>query len=135
MGIERTLGHLSKVSVEPEIRRLHSPDIYNLAEHSPQDSAYFGFLLQIMVGPVGQQGEESFDAVVCTPRWIADHLGSDGILVGRHHLLVDRYDFRRLEEFLRQYVARCSGATWEEAATRIGRLAKWEFEDYAQKRS
>jgi len=118
------------MSIEPEIKRLHSPDVADLTTYVPEDPTDFGFLLQIIVGPVGREGEESFDVMVCTARWVGSHLGAERILMGRHFLFVDDYDYRRLEKFLREYVAQCSGTTWAEVADRIGRLGKWEFEDY-----
>lgn len=118
------------MTVRAEIKRLHSPDVANLMAYVPEDAADFGFLLQILAGPVGTDGEESFDVVVCTARWISNCLGPEGILVGRHYLVVDSYDYRRLEGFLRRYVDECSGSTWEAVAMRLARLGKWEFEDY-----
>jgi len=118
------------MSVRAEIKRLHSPDVPNLKAYVPEDAGNFGFLLQIMVGPIGGAGEESFDVVVCSTRWVGEHLGPEGILVGRHYLVVDSYDYRRLEGFLRRYVDQCSGSTWEQVAMKLGRLGKWEFEDY-----
>jgi len=118
------------MTVQAEIKRLHSPDVSNLVTYVPEDPGDFGFLLQIMAGPVGQNGEESFDVTVCTALWMGNHLGPEGILPGRHYLVVNSYDYRRLEEFLRHFVARCSGSTWGEVANRLARLGKWEFEDY-----
>jgi hypothetical protein len=118
------------MSVRAEIKRLHSPDVPNLMTYVPEDPGDFAFLLQITAGPVGVDGEESFDVVVCTARWISHHLGPERILVGRHYLVVDSYDYRRLEGFLRRYVGQCLGNTWEEVAIRLARLGKWEFEDY-----
>ena len=104
------------MSVRAEIKRLHSPDVPNLTTYVPEDPTNFGFLLQIMAGPDGADGEESFDVVVCTGSWINRHLGPEGILVGRHYLVVVSYDYQRLEGFLRRYVDHCSGDTWQEVA-------------------
>ena len=51
------------MTVHAEIRRLHSPDVADLTTYVPQDPHDFGFLLQIMAGPVGREGEESFDVM------------------------------------------------------------------------
>ena len=40
------------------LKRLHSPDIYNLDVWSPGDER-FGFLLQAMIGPSDSSDEES----------------------------------------------------------------------------
>jgi hypothetical protein len=48
---------------------LHSPDADALAEFTPEDPEDFALLVQAMVGPRGEEAEESFNFVVCTPRW------------------------------------------------------------------
>jgi Immunity protein 8 len=116
--------------ITAEIKRLHSPDIPNLASYVPSDFSNFGFLLQILAGPVGDDSEESFDVVVCTPGWLFDRVEQDGILSGRHHLLMKGYDYGRLERFISSYCANCRGGSWQEVAEQLGRLGRWEFEDY-----
>lgn len=113
-----------------EVKRFHSPDIYDLASYDPIEKDCFGFLLQVMVGPVGEEAEESFDIVVATPAWLSEHHRPEDIVVGRHHLIVFRYDFSALSRFIRGYVSRCEGDTWEEIALKLSRLGQWEFEDY-----
>jgi immunity protein 8 of polymorphic toxin system len=123
-------GSMCSMSVQPEIKRLHSPDVFDLTAWSPPRGEDFAVLLQVLVGPVGAEGEESFDVVVCTAGWLGGNLGLDGMLSGRHHLLMDEWNYDRLEAFLRRYVAGCSAPTWQGVAEKIGRLGKWEFEDY-----
>jgi hypothetical protein len=83
-----------------------------------------------MVGPIGTDGEESFDVVVCTPRWIERWVRENGPLVGRHHLIVEEYDRPRIQLYLTDEVEACEGETWPDVARQIGRIGKWEFEDY-----
>lgn len=55
------------------IKAFHSPDVDpdpDLDHFTPADDADVGILVQLLVGPAGEQGEESFDVVVCTPRWL-----------------------------------------------------------------
>ena len=85
-----------------------------------------------MVGSAGADGEDSFDVIVCTPRWLSDRLLPTKIMLGRHHLLVKQYDYTRLLQFLISFASGCRGATWEEVALRLGRLGEWEFEDYRE---
>ena len=42
--------------MQAELKRLHSPDIYDLTVHSPNQPDDFGFLLQAMIGPAGTFG-------------------------------------------------------------------------------
>jgi hypothetical protein len=118
--------------IQAEVKRLHSPDVYDLATYVPDDPENFAFLLQVMVGSAGADGEDSFDVIVCTPRWLSDRLLPTKIMLGRHHLLVKQYDYTRLLQFLISFASGCRGATWEEVALRLGRLGKWEFEDYRE---
>jgi Immunity protein 8 len=85
-----------------------------------------------MVGPVGEKGEESFDVVVCTPQWLDETLADEDLLIGRHRLIVKEYSFPRIEQFIRNYVNAWSGDSWEEIGAKVGRLGKWEFEDYRE---
>jgi hypothetical protein len=47
--------------MKAELKRIHNPDIDNLSEYYPNDPENFSFLLQAIVGPLGEDGEESFD--------------------------------------------------------------------------
>lgn len=113
-----------------QIKRLHSPDIDDLASYYPEDEECFGFLLQAIAGPRGLPGEESFDMIVCTPQWLIKQHRHEDVVVGRSHLIVFEYDFKRLSLFLERYAERCSGHTWREVAEKLSRLGNWEFQDY-----
>lgn len=116
--------------MKAQIKYLHSPDVDDLQSFIPQVKDSFCFLLQIMVGPLGQQGEESFDALVCTPKWLIEHFDKGQIIIGRHYLLVFEYDYDRLTSFIDSYIEKCEGESWQEIATKLSRIGKWEFEDY-----
>ncbi len=113
-----------------ELKRLHSPDVHDLRSFAPEVSDNFGFLLQAMIGPKAMDGAESFDIVVCTPRWLSEHHDRSNIVLGRHYLIVFEYDYDRLVDMIADFCSKCSGQTWQEIAMRLGRLGKWEFEDY-----
>jgi hypothetical protein len=51
-----------------------------------------GLLVQVLAGPADGHGEESFDVVVCTPRRLGRWAAEDGHMIGRHHLIVERFD-------------------------------------------
>jgi len=112
------------------VRELHSPDIDNLATYEPPETDKFSFLLQIIVGPSDAPGEEAFDVVVCTPRWLLGSHASNDIVIGRHLLIVFKYDYVRLRDFLTARIAEAEGVTWRDVAQIISRIGRWEFEDY-----
>ena len=116
--------------MQAQLRRLHSPDVIELTTFRPEESDCFGFLLQVLAGPRGAEGEESFDVLVCTPEWLKRGHKSTDFIIGRHYLIVFEYDYDRLFKYLDEYCSRCHGETWQEIAGQLGRLGKWEFEDY-----
>lgn len=116
--------------MKPQIKFLFSPDVDPVESYAPPDKTNFGFLLQIIAAPEGQEGEESFDVLVCSPTWLAGELGEHRILIGRHHLIMNTYDFERLLSFITKECEKCTGRDWKEVAIKLGRIGKWEFEDY-----
>ncbi|MGH7867048.1 MAG: immunity 8 family protein [Candidatus Dormibacteraceae bacterium] len=105
---------------------IHSPDADDLRTFEPTHSA-FSLLLQMRVGPDSGSGEESFDVLLCTPDWLREKIEP---VIGRHKLIVTTYDYGHIERFLTEQVDSCTGETWEEVATKVGRIGRWEFEDY-----
>jgi len=113
-----------------ELKELHSPDVHDLATFVPDDPARFCVLIQLIAGPEGEPGEESFDVVVCTPAWLSDQVRAHGPFSGRHHLVVETFDWPVLREYFANLVRGCEGRDWREVATKLSRHGAWEFEDY-----
>jgi hypothetical protein len=111
------------------VRSIHSPDV-DLESFLPEDPENVGVLIQMLVGPTEGPGEESFDVVVCTPGWLKSWIQLHGPTIGRHHLIVERYDFQEIRNHLTSIIEAEQGNTWQELALRVGRIGKWEFEDY-----
>jgi hypothetical protein len=111
------------------VRYLHSPDV-DLDHFVPDDPEDVGVLIQVLAGPVDGPGEESFDIMVCTPNWLKSWVRSHGPTIGRHYLIVERFEFLRIREYIISVIEAAEGATWQELGLRIGRIGKWEFEDY-----
>jgi len=104
---------------------------FDVATYRPQDPSDDGFPLRIYVGPSDGPGNESFDLTVCTPLWLARRVRDVGRpLVGRHYLIVEAMDIEAVLTFLRKQVESVEAPTWSEVAAKVGRLGRWEFEDY-----
>ncbi|MFG1645559.1 immunity 8 family protein [Amycolatopsis sp. NPDC049252] len=112
-----------------EIRFLLTPDI-EPESYVPEDPERFMFLVQMIAGPAGEPGEESFCFEVCTPGWLRDEALRDGPISGRHHVIVDRFDWPSLLKYFDGLVASCEGADWTEVTGKLSRYGLWEFEDY-----
>jgi hypothetical protein len=118
---------MSKATIRAQLKGLHSPDIPSLEDFRPDGP--FGILVQAMVGPAGLKGGESFDIIVCTPDWFVANV-KEAPALGRHHLFVENFNYQVLNDFLQKYCASCEGASWKDVAEKVGRIGKWEFEDY-----
>ena len=114
------------------LRRLHSPDARDLELWKPVDPTCFCLCVQALAGPLGGEGEESFDFVVCTPEWLRVKHGDEAVVLGRHHILVFNYDYKRLRRQIEQVVNSAEGPDWSTVAERIARHGHWEFEDYRE---
>jgi hypothetical protein len=105
------------------------PDSSTLSD----DPSEFVLLARMIVGSPDTPGEESFDVTVCSPEWLAKTCREvGGIYNARHHLVVsfDGFDVRALRAWLTARVRDVEADTWSEVGERLGRLGRWEFEDY-----
>ena len=114
-----------------EVRRLHSPDVLDLRGYTPPVSDDFSVLIQILAGPLGLDGEESFDIEVLTPKRLASRVAQKGPVSGCHLLIVECFDYASIEKWIHRAVTSCEGSDWQEVAERLGRVGRWEFEDYS----
>ena len=112
------------------IKHISTIDGGDASKYQPAAADTFSVTLRLLIGPEDAVGEESFDMIVCSPSWLETELARDGFVVGRHRLIVRRYDFRLVQQVIAKLISRCSGETWSEIAEKISRLAYWEFEDY-----
>jgi len=105
---------------------MHSPDVESLEDYVPPEQAFCVFL-QLLIGPKGASGEESFNLQVCSPEWLKQQVLP---MVGRHLLIVSRFDLREIHDFLQGAIDLIEADTWLEVAKKVARIGKWEFEDY-----
>lgn len=112
------------------LKSMHSPDGDLTGEKTLNTSG--PILVQLMVGPADSPGEESFDINVCTPKWLEQNVRDNGAIFGRHYLFVDKIDRDSVERAVVDYLSVLDEPSWPELADKIGRIAKWEFEDYRE---
>lgn len=112
------------------LRRLHSPDLFDLEHGQPDDPQCFGILVQALIGPMGEDGEESFDFLVCTPSWLATRIPEGAYRFGYHYLFLARYDYALLRSAILHICTLADGEDWSSVAGLIARYGRWEFEDY-----
>ena len=129
-GAEEAQG--TNPTMRAKIRHIFSPDIENLETWYPEDPDRFGFLLELIIGPADEEGEELFTFEVCTPQWLRERRETESAVFGHHRILVFDYDYRRIRQMVEGLVERTRGESWTEVATKLNRYATWEFEDYSE---
>ena len=115
-----------------KIRWFHSPDVYDLEKYAPDDPEDVGVFIQVMVGDEDSPGEESFDLEVVTPKHLIEHVKRDGPLIGRGFVIVARWNWPEIRDFLTGAFESEQAPTWDELGERLGRIGHWEFEDYRE---
>jgi Immunity protein 8 len=121
--------------VKAKVRAFSSSLVEDFSSFVPERPGHFRFDLMLEVGVEGSIGRNYFGLSVCTPDWFRDnYLKYDyrdvGIVPGRHFLFVGHYDWPAIKAYIENYVESLETKTWAEMAEKIGRLAKYEDEDY-----
>lgn len=111
------------------VRSLTSYEVDDLAGWMPEGSGW-SVCIRVLAGPADGAGEESFDITVCSPAHLATRTRDEGVVDGRHHLVMEWFDWPALQTYIEHRVNQCEGATWPEVAEKLSRLGYWEFEDY-----
>lgn len=113
---------------------LFSPDVDPIEDYRPDRPEHVGVFVQAMIGPetdqAQDQGYESFDFLVCTPRWLAEDLGEKPYLFGRGHLIVPRYDYALVVAAIQRICRESIGPDWGAVASKLNRYGRWEFDEY-----
>jgi hypothetical protein len=115
-----------------EVKRLWSIDLELLDARSlPSNPEECCVVMQADIGPVGEEGADTFNFEVCTPSGLAARLDADGRPYwGRGTLVLRSFSWEAVEAALNQYVRSVSGEDWAEVASKLSRFMLWEFEDY-----
>jgi hypothetical protein len=117
-----------------EVKAIYTTDMDYLELYPPEDPGRFRIWVRAMVGSKVGEGEDSFDICVCTPSWIEEACEREGFVVGRHFLVVGRFDVAFIKKVIIELIEGCEGNTWQEVAEKVSRIGHWEFEDYKPKR-
>jgi hypothetical protein len=69
-----------------------------------------------------------FSVYVCSPKHLDRWLDAEEMKLGRHLVLMKRWEPQRVVGFINDFVERIEAETWEELAELISRIAAWEDE-------
>ncbi len=124
--------------MKPSLRSFFSPDApsADLRDWAPEDSTTFGVLIQAFIGLEGEEGEDMFQFLVCTPKWLERELaeahakGDDKPhVIGHHHVIVPAWDYDLLYRWLIETCERSAGESWSAVTRRLSRYGLWEYQD------
>jgi hypothetical protein len=114
--------------ISAQVKHIYTWQMDDLGQHVPADPTNFCTLVRTMVGPRGQEGEESFDINACTPQWLMEPVERQGFVLGIHHLFVKGYDPIEIRALFVKVMERYTGNSWRDVADKLSRVAQWEFE-------
>ena len=118
--------------MKSEIKYFHSADVDNLETFLPTEIDNFGISVEMNIGPKNGQGDEIFNFVWYTPKWLTLKNRKDDIIFGRHYIISFEYNFQKLKRKLEEFVEKLEEENWDVLAEKISRIALWEFEDYIE---
>jgi hypothetical protein len=114
------------------------------AVEAPVGADHFGVQVQALIGPTGDDGADSFDALVCSPSWLVEQAAignwdllsggiydgvSDELAPGEGTWLMARWSPDDLMTALGVVIEKSSqGPDWFVVAARIGRSIPWEYD-------
>ena len=115
-------------SMRAEIKAYERTDNEDLSSYEPEDKQVFGFTLMFSIGIKGQVGADYFEVDVASPGYL-EHLIPRPFFL-RHTILAMDYNILEVVALMTRYVDELEEDSWEALASKISRVARWEFEDY-----
>jgi hypothetical protein len=89
---------------------IDSDDLESVTPVRPTNA---GQRIRVVAGPGDEPGEECFDLLVCTPAWLANEVSHKIAIVGRHHLIVEKWDPARVRDIVTDLFTREEGKKLE----------------------
>ncbi len=118
------------MTTKAAVKGIYTSEMDEIEDCAPVDPERFCIVVCAMVGSNDGEGEDSFNISVCTPMWLAEMCQREGVVVGRHYLVIGSYDPVYIKKVITELIESCEGNSWQEVAEKIGRIGYWEFEDY-----
>lgn len=122
----------------PKVKDLYSVEHLDLSTYKPESRAFI-VGVELVVGDQGQEGGTNFALAVVSPSFLEAQLTSnepfvgkkDGMIAGRHLLIVSEWNYAKLVRWIEETVASCADEVEERALEKLARYFYWEFEDFS----
>jgi hypothetical protein len=117
--------------MKPILKVLSSVDLPDGAS-LPPDPTDCWVVVTASIGVAGDEASDNFTLYVSTPRRLERIVADETQLWGRHLLIVEQFDWTTVRNAIEKICDETTGDTWDAIASRLGRYAAWEFEDYRE---
>ncbi|HBQ20134.1 MAG: Imm8 family immunity protein [Sandaracinaceae bacterium] len=116
--------------IKNRIRSMSSPDV-EIGVWEPESDADVCFLLQIEIGPAGEEGADVFDCMVATPEGLRKlERPGQPVIATRALLVFSSFSWTELFRVLDRLIASCEGHSWVETCDRLQRYFRWEYDEF-----
>lgn len=115
------------------IRAISTDDAPDLRAHHPVDDTCFTALVTLAIGPHTGRRSDDFSLLVATPAGLAARAPERGVLAAGPLLVLERYDFDALWDWLSRAVRGAELPTWPECVEALRRHFRWEYEGYRER--
>jgi len=102
----------------------------NLRTWEPEDPEAVTEVIYFDVGTDTAKSADTFNLRIATPKGLEQLDSSDGIVAIRPLLVIKRYDFDVVWNWLQKKVAECSAKTWEESVQNLRYYFGWEYDNF-----
>ena len=112
------------------IRGYECYDSDDLSTYNFGEPQVFGFTLAFAIGVEGQEGSDQFEVLVASAPYLAQRYPGQVVIFLRHIILASDYNVNVAVALMNKFVSSLEGKSWQELATKINTVARWEYEDY-----
>jgi hypothetical protein len=112
------------------IRRYECVDSEDLSTYEVGEPPVFGFTLAFFIGVEGEEGSDQFEVLVASATYLAQRYPDQAATFLRHIMLASDYNIQEAVALMTKYVSSLEANSWQALATKINRVARWEYEDY-----
>jgi hypothetical protein len=117
--------------MKAKLKGIYSIDLPEGKSSLPEDPENCWIVLQADIGlDDGTEAADTFTFYICTPKKLATIVIDEKYQLGRHLIVVDRFEWQLIESIVLKICSEAIGEDWEGIAKYISRFGHWEFEDY-----
>lgn len=101
--------------------------VVSFNERHPNEEVFY--LLALSIGMAHEKGADLFYVTIATPEGLkALAPPTPTVMSTRAMIVVSEFDWRTIEDCIKDILKKCTAPTWSEAAEHLQRYFAWEFD-------